>query len=467
LGRALVGGLALIAIAVAALAVRPPELLRVASNYAAKVVCSSVFIANRDAGEVLRTDVQSIGNPLLKLLSVSVDRESGVVRAGLFGFLGHGLAQGRPGLGCTVLPDGRLPSSTRGGLGAGGGLVTAGGGLVTAGGSDTPPAAMAGALWPDGDEVSTDPRLDRVLGDAALAGSGMRAIVIVHGGRIVGERYAPGFTAATPLIGWSMTKSVTAGLIGLLVEDGRLTLARSAGWAPAAGDDRSRITIADLLGMSSGLQFDENYGAVSDVTRMLYLEPDMAAFARSKPLEHPPGTVWSYSTGTSLILARLVQETAGDGAGFVRRRLFEPLGMRSAIIEADAHGTLVGSSYMYAVPRDWARYAQFLLQEGVWHERSLLPPGYVRMMRTPVAASHGQYGHGQVWLSGPESATPGEDADKVYAMPADAFWMEGFDGQSATIIPSRDLVVLRMGLTPSRVYYLPQALVHAVLEAVT
>jgi CubicO group peptidase (beta-lactamase class C family) len=451
-GRTLGAGLVLMAIAVAALAVRPPELLRVASNYAAKIVCSNVFIANRDAGEVLRTDVQSIGNPLLKLLSVSVDRESGLVHAGLFGFLGHGLALGRPGLGCTVLPDGNLPSPT----GGGGSGATVGSGMAS--------SAAATALWPDGDSVSTDPRLDRVLGDAALVGGGMRAIVIVHGGRIVGERYAPGFTAATPLIGWSMTKSVTAGLIGLLIQDGRLTLSRSAGWPPATGDDRSRITIADLLAMSSGLQFDENYGAVSDVTRMLYLEPDMAGFARSKPLEHAPGTVWSYSTGTTVILSRLVQETAGDGADFVRRRLFEPLGMRSAVIETDAHGTLVGSSYMYAVPRDWARYAQFLLQEGVWHERPLLPRGYVSMMRTPVAASKGQYGRGQVWLSGPGSATPGEDADKVYAMPADAFWMEGFDGQSATIIPSRDLVVLRMGLTPSSLYYLPQALIHAVLE---
>jgi CubicO group peptidase (beta-lactamase class C family) len=339
--------------------------------------------------------------------------------------------------------------------------------LAASGVADTPRAGDSGAPWPDGDLVSTDPRLARLLGDAMLAGPGMRAIVIVHGGRIVGERYAPGFSAATPLIGWSMTKSVTAGLIGLLVEDGRLTLAQAAGWAPAAGDDRSRITIADLLAMSSGLHFEENYGAVSDVTRMLYLERDMAAFARSKPLDHPPGTVWQYSTGTTVILSRIVADTTGDAVAFARRRLFEPLGMTSAIIEADAHGTPVGSSYMYAVPRDWARYAQFLLQEGVWHGKALLPPGYVRMMRSPVASSDAQYGQGQVWLSGPESATPGEDADKVYSMPADAFWMQGFDGQSTTIVPSHDLVVLRMGLTPSKRHYLPQMLVHAVLEAIT
>ena len=119
---------------------------------------------------------------------------------------------------------------------------------------------------------------------------------MVHDGRIVAERYAPGFSAATPLLGWSMTKSVVAGLVGLLVKDGALTLEQSAGWP--AGDDRARIRIADLLAMSSGLRFNESYGAVSDVTRMLYLQPDMAGFARAQPPLHAPGEFWSYSSGT-------------------------------------------------------------------------------------------------------------------------------------------------------------------------
>jgi len=261
-----------------------------------------------------------------------------------------------------------------------------------------------------------------------------------------------------------MTKSVTAGLIGVLVKEGRLALDERAGWPP--GDARAKVRIADLLSMTSGLRFNEGYGAVSDVTRMLFLEPDMAAFARAQPLEHPVGSVWSYSSGTAVILARIFQDAAGAAPlAAVRERLFEPLGMTSALIETDAHGTLVGSSYMYATARDWARYAQFLLQQGVWQGREILPPGYVAMMATPVAASAGRYGRGQVWLWGSDPTIPGKDPDTEYGLPADTFWMEGHDGQYAAIVPSRDLVIVRLGLTPERDRYRPQPLVRALLDA--
>ena len=131
--------------------------------------------------------------------------------------------------------------------------------------------------------------------------------------------------------------------------------------------------------------------------------------------------------------------------------------MTSATMETDESGTLVGSSYMYATARDWARYGQFLLQDGVWRGQELLPRGFVGMMAAPVAASGGQYGHGLVWLWGSDAVTPG--------IPADTFWMEGHDGQSTAIIPSRDLVIVRLGLTPSRARYTPQRLVKAVLQA--
>jgi CubicO group peptidase (beta-lactamase class C family) len=160
-----------------------------------------------------------------------------------------------------------------------------------------------------------------------------------------------------------MTKSVVAGLVGLLLKDGALTLEQSAGWP--AGDDRARIRIADLLAMSSGLGFNEAYGAVSDVTRMLYLQSDMAEFARAQPPLHPPGEFWSYSSGSANILARIVQDASPLGAAYPAERLFKPLGMVSAVMEPDEHGTLVGSSYMYATARDWARYGLFLAQDGV------------------------------------------------------------------------------------------------------
>jgi len=437
---------------------RPPDLLRVGANYSAKIVCSNVFLAARDPDEVLRTDVQAPGVGLLRLMRVSVDRERRLVRAGLLGFIGDGLAIERPGNGCTVVPDGKLDVARRVRLGSAAGDRTPATGA--------PGSADGAADWPIGNAVATDAALDRVLADDALAGPGIRAIVVVHHGRIVAERYAAGFSAATPLLGWSMTKSVVAGLVGVLVKEGRLALDQSAGWPAVSGAGRERIRIADLLAMSSGLRFNEAYGAVSDVTRMLYLEPDMAGFARAQPSAHPAGEFWSYSSGTANILSRIVQDAAGRlGAGFPAEKLFRPLGMTSATMETDEYGTLVGSSYMYATARDWARYGQFLLQDGVWRDQELLPRGFVGMMAAPVAASGGQYGHGLVWLWGSDAVTPGEDPDMSFGIPADTFWMEGHDGQSTAIIPSRDLVIVRLGLTPSRARYTPQRLVRAVLQA--
>ena len=450
--RRVFAALALLVIVLALfLWLKPPQLLRVGANYSAKIVCSNVFLAARDPQEVLSIDVQAPGISILKLMRVSVDRERGVVRAGFLGFIGDGLAVARPGRGCTVVPDGKLDSLA---------AVPA----PTA----SPPRPFfpttAPPFWPDGTGVKTEPRIDQVLQDAALAGPGARAIVVVDHGRIVGEHYAPGFTAATPLLGWSMTKTVTAGVIGMLIKDGKLSLDQAGFWP--GNDGREKIRLSDLLAMSSGLQWNEGYGAVSDVTSMLYLQPDMAAFARSPILAHPPGEAWLYSSGTAVILARIAQEAQPeDLASFINVRLFGPLGMTTATIEPDEHGTLVGSSYMYATARDWARYAQFLLQDGAWQGERLLPEGYVAMMAAPVAASRGQYGKGQTWLWGSDAATPGVNPDAAFGIPPDTFWMSGHDGQSVTIIKSRQLVIVRLGLTPYAAGYSPQPLVKAVLEA--
>ena len=417
----------------------PPELIRVAANYAAKSVCSNVFIAKRDPSEVLALDVQAPGHPILKLMRVTVDRTTGVVRAGLFGFIGGGLAVARSNVGCAAMPDGRLDAAH----------------------ADVGPAPATGPEPLRRDLIVTVPALQDVVANDELAGPGMRAIVVVNHGRIVAERYGRGFGPATPQLGWSMTKSVTAGLIGLLVKDGRLALDQPAGVGRAA---RARSTIADLMSMTSGLEFNESYGTVSDVTRMLYLEPDMAGFAASKPSIHPPGETWSYSSGTAVMLARIFQDAAGpDAISYVRQRLFAPLGMLSAVMETDEQGTLVGSSYMYATPRDWARYGQLLAQDGLWQGQEILPPGYVAMMSSPVAASGGDYGHGMVWCRLNHDDAPPAGPDPL---PADAFWMSGHDGQYAAIVPSRQLVVVRMGLTPEHDHYRPEPLVLAVLRAV-
>jgi CubicO group peptidase (beta-lactamase class C family) len=437
-----------------ALWIKPPEILRVGANYSAKIVCSNVFLAGRDPDEVLRADVQAPGIALLRLMRVSVDRERRVVHAGLLGFIGDGLAVARPGTGCAVVPDGNLEFAMH----------------VAAAAATTAPAVAApsadpNAVWPEGSTVATTAALDSLLADDTLAGPGMRAVVVVDHGRIAAERYASGFSTSTPLLGWSMTKTVVAGLVGVLVKEGRLTLDQPAG-RPTPDGGRERIRIADLLAMSSGLRFNEAYGTVSDVTRMLYLQPDMAEFARAQPLVHPPGEFWSYSSGTANILSRIVQDAAGGlAAAYPAEKLFMPLGMTSATIETDEYGTLVGSSYMYATARDWARFGLLLLQDGVWRGQEMLPRGYVAMMASPVAASGGEYGHGLVWLWGSDAATPGKNPDAAFGMPVDTFWMEGHDGQSVAIIPSRQLVIVRLGLTPTRDGYRPQPLVKAILDA--
>jgi CubicO group peptidase (beta-lactamase class C family) len=429
---------------------RPPALLRVGAGYAAKIVCSNVFLADRDPNEVVVQDVQAPGVWILHLIRVRVDREHGVVHAGFFGLIGDGLAVALPGRGCTVLPDGKLNFTA----------------IDPAGKPHAPTegAPADSGLWPEGGAVQTNPALDRLLANDTLAGPGARALVVVDHGRIVAERYTKGFGSGTPLLGWSMTKTVMAGIVGLLVKDGKLKLDQANLWT--AGDGRERIRIADLLAMSSGLYFNENRGLVSDLTSMLYLEPDMAGFARNQQMINRPGEAWSYSSGTALILSRIVQDKLGLGAlRYIDERLFLPLGITTATLEQDESGTLVGSSYMYATARDWARYGQFLVQDGVWHGQALLPAGYVSMMATPVKASNGQYGHGLVWLWGSDAKTPGENPDAAFDIPPDTFYMSGHDGQTIAIIRSRQLVIVRLGLTPLADHYTPQALVQAVLQA--
>lgn len=449
--------LVLAALAVAGVAawlyLAPPALIRVATGYSAKIVCSNVFVAGRDEDEVLVVDVQAPGHPILKLVDVDVDRRARTVTAGLFGLLGNSVAVAREGLGCASVPDGNVEAAS----------ASAAPTAVAAPETDAP--------WPDGERVEATPMpaVDAILDDPAMTGPGMRAVVVVHDGRIVAERYGAGFSAATPLLGWSMTKTVTSAIVGTLVREGRLSLDQTGLLERWSIDGRDEISLADLMSMSSGLAFNEDYGDVTDVTRMLYLEPDMAEFAAAKPLERGIGEAFSYSSGTSVLIARIWQDAFDDEAealAWPRQALFGPLGMRSAVMEADARGTLVGSSYVYATARDWARFGQFLLQEGVWKGQALLPDGYVDWMRDPVPTAPEDYGRGQVWLHGPTAGTPeGEDPDAGFALPDDAFWMLGHDGQTVTVIPSRKLVVVRLGLTPSELRYKPQAMVAALAAA--
>jgi CubicO group peptidase (beta-lactamase class C family) len=442
LGLMLVG----LAVACAFLTLRPPSILIVGTAYAAKIVCSSVFVAGRDEGDVFKTDVQAPGSPIMRAFKVNVDHERKRVSVTFLGFVGRSVAVYRDGLGCASVENGdadRVQAATLAGSG---------------------PLPVDAALpWPQGEGATLLPKLDAILGSSDLTGPGMRGVVVVQHGRIVAEAYGEGFTKDTRLLGWSMTKTVTAGLVGRMMAEGHLQFDQKALMAGWSGDTRKDIALSDLLGMQSGLEFEEAYGDVNDTTRMLFLEPDMAGFVAAKPAQSPAGTVFNYSTGTSVLISRIWMDhlaSHDEALAYPRKALFGPLGMASAVMEADASGTFVGGSYLYATARDWARYGQFLLQDGVWNGVRLLPEGYVTHMRTGTPASGYSYSEAQSWIAG-----PGDVWNASEGLPEDTFWLRGHDGQSVAIIPSLDMVVVRMGLTPSSLDYKPQPMIKALIAS--
>jgi CubicO group peptidase (beta-lactamase class C family) len=326
------------------------------------------------------------------------------------------------------------------------------------------PAQPAGVPWPAGrwPTADPDPAVSDALGpllDAAFDPDGplrdTYAVVAVQGGRLVAERYGgtlprwdgPGRPVVrdTPLLSWSVAKSVLHAVVGMLVGDGVLDPSAPAGVPGWQGrdDPRSRITVTDLLAMRDGLAWDEEYedASRSDVIEMLFGsgQEDMAAFAADRPLAAEPGARFNYSTGTSVILSGIVARLLGPGDGyrsFVERRLFGPLGMATATTTFDDAGTWVAGSYVHASARDYARFGLLYLRDGVWEGDRLLPPGWVDRGRIPQSADPDD-GHlyGEHWWTRDD--------------PAGTFWAAGHDGQFIDLCPARDLVLVRLGRTPS------------------
>jgi CubicO group peptidase (beta-lactamase class C family) len=308
------------------------------------------------------------------------------------------------------------------------------------------------------------PALDELIGlvdrrDPRLGET--RAVLIIHHGRLVLERYARGFGAETALISWSMAKSITQALLGVTVRDGKVDIDRPMGnphWA--AGDPRAAIPWRQWINMVDGQDYheiDATSPTSNDAARMLFGPGrlDVAAFAASLPLVHAPGTHWNYnSAGINLISDALGRIYAPGTAATERRarldevlerELFAPLGMTSAVPEFDAAGTFVGSAFVHATARDFARFGLLYLRDGVWEGRRLLPPGWVDFARTRGPAPNSdRYGAGW-WVELPGSPTP------------DVFSAQGRAGQLIAISPSRDLVMVRLGLFDDRVGWPPLA----------
>ncbi|MFP4897177.1 serine hydrolase domain-containing protein, partial [Paraburkholderia sp. EG304] len=331
-----------------------------------------------------------------------------------------------------------------------------------------PLSPLSARPWPQGDQpvpalqAAAEAHLDRAALDAAVQAAfdeqnvggypDTRAILVVQGGAIVAERYAPGFDQNTRMLGWSATKSIMGTLVGLLVDDGVLKLDAPAPvpeWK-GAGDPRGAITLRQLLTMSSGLAFVESYKPGNDSIRMLFEAGDMGALAAASPLEHAPGTFWSYSSGTTNLLSRIVFEATGgtlEGmTRFAQQRLFEPAGMRSALIEPDESGVLVGSSYAYATARDWARYGLLHLNHGQAGGKRLLSQEWLDFALTPTPVSPRPSYGAQLWLNRAEATEVGRKV--LQDMPPDAFMAMGHNHQIVAVIPSQDAVIVRLGWTP-------------------
>lgn len=315
-------------------------------------------------------------------------------------------------------------------------------------------------------------RLDETLAMATELGGGEDepfglhlALAITRRGEIVEEIYGPTAGPDTALISWSMAKSFTHALVGLLVGEGLLDPAAPAAVPEWADDSRSAITMQQLLEMNSGLAFVEDYvdGEVSNVIEMLFGEGnnDVAGYAASFALIHEPGRVFNYSSGTTNIISAICDRTikqsrlAASTAAFLDERLFEPLGMTSATVRCDPRGTFIGSSFVFATARDFAKFGQLYLDDGLVrdangaHQR-LLPEGWVEHARTPVRSSVPEgHWYGAHWWLWDDNCDPGPDGAGFDCSDINGFAAHGYEGQYTLVVPDRDLVVVRLGKTPT------------------
>ncbi len=394
------------------------------TGFAAKDVASCMFVAHRSQESIEAVDINFFPVNLTKL---EVDTVAKTVTGSFFGF-GKQVAVYRQGIGCALVADADFDD-------------------VRAMRSVVPvyPAYPDVEYWPVGDKFYDSipacvdkEKLDKAL-EAALKEGNTRAVLVAYDTLFMDEAYAEGFDATTPLLGWSMTKSVTATLVGILVKEGKLDIDAAAPVEEWKNDERKNIKLRNLLNMNSGLEWEENYGDISDATVMLYEKGDMAAFALSKKADTLPGTRWYYSSGTTNIISEIIKRSLPDEQSYLdfpRSMLFNRIGMRSAIMETDAAGTYVGSSYLYANARDWARFGLLYLFDGVWRGDTILPAGWVDFVRTEAPGSEGKYG-AHFWLN--------KSGHELPDAPGDIFYADGYHGQRVYIVPSKRLVIVRLG----------------------
>ena len=407
--------------------------LYLATGYGAKSMATAVFVAERDPLMVNLTD---LNYSIVKYTKSVVDYENKSVTTSFWG-MAKQTAVYRNGFGCCLVGD-RSADSLR---------------MVT---FNRPVYRQDGSwhmAWPNGDLIKDTvfSEIDTVKMKSAIDAAFDKpptyekrtaAVVVLYKGELVAEKYdkVMGITPDTRIWGWSMTKSIINAMAGVLTKQGKLDVNAVAPVPQWQKDRRRDITINNLMHMSSGQKWDENYSDVSSATNMLYRSADAYKVAIDVPYQKKPETDWNYSSGTTNILSGIMRTLIGNDQAyheFPYLEIFNKIGISSMIIETDAAGNFVGSSYGYASARDWARFGLLYYNDGVWKGDTILPKGWVGYTRTPADASKGEYG-AQFWLN---------KSKKLPDAPEDLFSCNGHRGQRIFIIPSRNLVVVRLGFS--------------------
>ncbi|WP_396212024.1 serine hydrolase domain-containing protein [Flavobacterium sp.] len=266
-----------------------------------------------------------------------------------------------------------------------------------------------------------------------------RSVIVIYKDKIIAEKYADGFNKNSKILGWSMTKSITGTLFGILQKQDKIDITQPAPIDEWKNDERSKITTNDLLQMNSGLEWEENYSKICDATKMLFIEEDMTKLQINKPLVGKPNNTWNYSSGTTNLLSGILRKqfkTHQEYLDFWYTNLLDKIGMNSAIVETDMAGNFVGSSYGWATTRDWAKFGLLYLHKGNWNGEQIFDESWTKYVSTPTNTSNGNYG-AQFWLN---------TGGRFPNVPKDMFYASGFQGQMVAIFPSNDLVIVRMGL---------------------
>ena len=431
--------LALLAIIIFLFSWLSSTVFRDVSGYGSKNLCSAVYLQHRDPSEVIREDLADFP---LSLGKFSVNEKDSSVTGSVWG-IAKSKTIYRKGCGCTLIND--ISEAE-----------------VRAQTFSFPSKALSNSDsvdWPYGDRVaySFPSNIDNdllqkavrnVMNESSANGKPAftRAVLVLYDGHIVAEQYAPGFDKNTVMLGWSMSKSFTGAMVGILVNQHKLSVDQPAPVASWTNSGKSNITIKNLLQQTTGLDFTENYTRPSSVTKMLFRQGDMAAYTASLPLKYRPGTVFNYSSGNSNILSKLIRQVVGEKnyVAFPYSELFYKINAYSFLLEPDASGTYIGSSYSYATARDFARFGLLYYNNGIWNGEQILPASWVRESVQPsIADKRKHYGY-QFWLNGYDE----NDSTKRWYpdVPADMFFCDGYGGQDVYIIPSEKLIVVRLGL---------------------